>query len=372
MRGRDSTWKMSRDSSNDDPKHAVRKRNAEPDFAGLKRMRIHVFAALLLAVTTTAELTARETQRQRNAPRKPQRARYLETGGERKIDVVYKSISGRDLTLDLYAPTAKRSKQCPVVVFTHGGGWAAGNRYKAASGSFAQVFGKLVKEGFAVATVTYRLAKKDSHVAIRDCVIDCKDAIRYLAKNGELLGIDPMRICVMGDSAGGHIAQMLLLASPEQLPGDPDLADVRYRMVAGVSWYGPCDFEKTDLFNHDNRADFKDRFAARIMGSTSGPTDKLARYREISPINYLRPSSPPLLMIQGDKDTTIPVSHAYYMQQKAEQLQAPVEIMIISNSGHNWRKVDAEIEPSRTEIIERTIDFLVSHADQPATSNGKQ
>ena len=70
----------------------------------------------------------------------------------------------------------------------------------------------------------YRLAKKGSNVAMRDCVIDCKDAIRYLAKNSESLGIDPMRICVMGDSAGGHIAQMLLLASPEQLPGDPALA----------------------------------------------------------------------------------------------------------------------------------------------------
>ena len=66
-------------------------------------------------------------------------------------------------------------------------------------------------------------------------------------------------------------------------------------------------------------------------------------------------------MIQGDKDTTIPVKHAYFMQQKAKQLQAPVEIMIIKNSGHNWRKVDAEIEPSRTEIIERTINFFVDH-----------
>jgi dipeptidyl aminopeptidase/acylaminoacyl peptidase len=66
-------------------------------------------------------------------------------------------------------------------------------------------------------------------------------------------------------------------------------------------------------------------------------------------------------MIQGDKDTTIPVKHAYFMREKAKQLQAPVEIMIIKNSGHNWRKVDAEIEPSRTEIIERTIDFFVDH-----------
>lgn len=327
-------------------------------------MNNRAIGAIVIAVAATSGITAQETQRQGDASRSPQASKYLKTGGERKLEVVYKSISGRDLKLDLYYPTAKRSEKCPVVVFTHGGGWAAGSRYKAASGSFGLVFGRLVKEGFAVAPVTYRLAKKDSNVAIRDCVIDCKDAIRYLAKNSESLGIDPMRIGVMGDSAGGHIAQMLLLASPEQLPGDPALAEAPYRMVAGVSWYGPCDFEKTDLFNQDNRADFRDRFAARILGSNSGPRDRLARYREISPVNYLHKDSPPLLMIQGDKDTTIPVAHAHYMKQKAEAIKAPVEIMIISNSGHNWRQVDADIAPSREAIIDRTVQFFVDHLER--------
>lgn len=324
-------------------------------------MKRKMIAPIVIAVAATSIVTAQETRRQGNASRTPQRSKYLETGGERKLEVVYKNVSGRDLTLDLYYPTARRSKNCPVIVFTHGGGWAAGSRYKAATGNFESVFLQLVREGFAVAPVTYRLAKKDRNVAIRDCVIDCKDAIRYLAKNGESLGIDPMRMCVMGDSAGGHIAQMLLLASPEQLPGDPTLAEASYRMVAGVSWYGPCDFENMDLFNHDDRPDFRDRFGPRILGSDSGPQDKLTRYREMSPVNYLSPTSPPLLMIQGDKDTTIPVKHAYFMREKAKQLQAPVEIMIIKNSGHNWRKVDAEIEPSRTEVIERTINFFVDH-----------
>ncbi|TWU54312.1 Carboxylesterase NlhH [Rubripirellula tenax] len=325
-------------------------------------MKIQTIVAILLAVTATSGITAQETQRQSNASRAPKGAKYLETGGERKLEVVYKKISGKDLSLDLYYPTTKRPDKCPVIVFTHGGGWAAGNRYKAASGSFAIVFDQLIKEGFAVAPVTYRLAKKDSGVTMRDCVIDCKDAVRYLAKNSESLGIDPMQIFVMGDSAGGHITQMLLLASPEQLPGDAAFADVPYRMVAGVSWYGPCDFEKTELFNHDDRPGFKDRFADRILGSDADATDKLARYREISPINYLSKASPPLLMIQGDKDTTIPVKHAYHMKQKADDVQAPVEIMIIKNAGHNWRRVDADINPSREAIVERTVQFFVENA----------
>lgn len=324
-------------------------------------MRIQTIAAILIAVVATGGIAAQEKERRSKAPRAAKGAKYLETGGERKLEVVYKSVSGRELKLDLYYPTAKRAEKCPVIVFTHGGGWAAGNRYKAASGSFSVVFDQLIKEGFAVAPVTYRLAKKDSDVTMRDCVIDCKDAVRYLAKNSETLGIDPMRICVMGDSAGGHITQMLMLASPKQLPGDPLLAEVPYRMVAGVSWYGPCDFEKMELFNHDDSAGFKDRFAGRILGADSDPSNQLARYREVSPVNYLSKNSPPLLMIQGDKDTTIPVKHAYYMEQKASEVEAPVETMIIQNSGHNWRKVGAEIEPSREAIIQRTVQFFIEN-----------
>ena len=289
---------------------------------------------------------------------------YLETGGERKLDVVYKKVGKRKLKLDLYYPTnqsADSSSQYPVVVYTHGGGWAAGSKQGAAKNNFAAVFKRLLDQGFAVASVEYRLVRKGGKTQMRDCVIDSKDAVRYLAKNSKDLKLDPNRFFAMGDSAGGQIAQILLLASAESLPGDENLAAVPYKMVAGVSWYGPCDFEKMDLFNHDDRADFRDRFGARILPDEVTEDQKLELYREMSPVNYLKSESPPLLMIQGDKDTTIPVKHAYYMEEKAKAAGAPVEIMIIKNSGHNWRKVDADIAPTREEIIKRTVDFFVKH-----------
>jgi acetyl esterase/lipase len=289
---------------------------------------------------------------------------YLETDGEQKLNIVYKSVAQRDLLLDLYYPTSKNkeaSSPHPVIIYTHGGGWAAGSKQGITNGSFASVFQKLLDHGFAVASVNYRLCKPDSGVTMRDCVIDSKDAVRYLAKDSDTLKLDPARFFVMGDSAGGQIAQMLLLTSPETLLGDKDLAAVSYKMLAGVSWYGPCDFEKMDLFNHDDRDDFRDRFGPRILGANPDPASKLDRYREMSPVNYLSKDSRPLLMIQGDKDTTIPVKHVYYMKQKAVAVKAPVEIMIINNAGHNWRKVDADIDPSRDEIIERTVRFFVDH-----------
>ncbi|WDQ19521.1 alpha/beta hydrolase fold domain-containing protein [Rhodopirellula sp. P2] len=300
------------------------------------------------------KLTINELRRDRTG--------YLETGGERKLDLVYKTVDKKELLLDLYYPTQPdASFPCPLIVYTHGGGWAAGSKQGAANGSFKVVFQQLLDHGFTVASVNYRLCKPNTGVMMRDCVIDSKDAVRYLAQHSETLRLDATKFFVMGDSAGGQIAQMLLLTSPETLPGDKELAATPYTMLAGVSWYGPCDFEQTSLFNHDDRADFRDRFGPRILGSNSSPANKLELYREMSPVNYLRADSHPLLMIQGDKDTTIPVKHAHHMKQKADAIKAPVEVMIIRNAGHNWRQVDADIDPSRDAIVDRTVQFFLDH-----------
>lgn len=289
-------------------------------------------------------------------------APYLKARGKRKLNVLYKVTEEEDLYLDIYYPETKKiGKELPVVIYTHGGGWANGSRHGAANASFKKVHTALLEKGFCVVTVSYRLWKAGGEVSMRDCVIDSKDALRYLSKHSKALGIDSNRFFSFGDSAGGHIAQMLLLSAPENLKGDSTLAEYTYKMKAGVSWYGPCDFEKTSLFNHDDRPNFKDRFRARIIIPNTKPEDKLSLYREMSPINYLNKNSSPLLMIQGDKDPTIPVKHAYYMAEKAKEVSAPVTTLIIKNSGHNWRNIGGDIEPTREEIIQKTVDYLVAH-----------
>ena len=295
---------------------------------------------------------------------KRKKLKYVESPGRQLRNVIYKRVGSKKMFLDFYFPDKDESIKKPVVIYTHGGGWAAGSKHGAGNASFNVVHKALLSKGFCVCSVQYRLVKKGGDSTMRDCVIDSKDAIRFLSAHCEELGIDPMRFYSFGDSAGGHLSQMLLLSPPESLMGDQDLSKFPYKMVAGVSWYGPCDFENEQLFNHDDRPNFKDRFGARILGPDSKPEDKLKLYREMSPINYLTKDSPPLLMIQGDKDTTIPVKHAYHMQEKLKEIKAPVEIMIIKNAGHNWRKADGKtpIEPTRDEIVERTIEFFAGHS----------
>lgn len=288
-------------------------------------------------------------------------AKYLEIAGERKLDVVYKKVGRRDLQLDLYYPQKRASEKVPVVVYTHGGGWAAGSRSGVTKSLFEPLVRQLLDAGFAFATVDYRLYNKSGRIAMRDCVIDAKDAVRYLSLNADTLGLDTDEFFVFGDSAGAHIAQMLLLSPSEALAGDADLAAVDYQIQAGVSWYGPCDFQDMNLFNYDDRPDFKDRFGPRITPQPVSAKEKAVRYREMSPITYLTADSAPLFMIQGDKDTTIPVKHAYHMQERAEALGAPVDFLIVKNAGHNWRRVQADIQPDKATITDQTVDFFVKH-----------
>ena len=278
-----------------------------------------------------------------------------------KADIIYKSVDQRDLKLDLYYPENNLIGKYPVVIYTHGGGWATGSK-KAASGrtGMSRVVRGLVEKGFCVASVDYRLWKKDGNTVIRDCVIDSKDAIRFLAKNSEKYHIDAQQVFTFGDSAGGHIAQMLLLTPPKSFIGDAELAQYTYKVVAGISWYGPCDFENIQLFNHDGRANFRNRFNARLIKPDTAPKDKMALYKEVSPVNYLSKDSAPLLMIQGDQDTTIPVHHAHYMKAKADLVGANVQLIIVKNSTHNWRAVDKSkaTQPELKEIVEETVEYM--------------
>ncbi|MFO1002423.1 MAG: alpha/beta hydrolase [Planctomycetaceae bacterium] len=285
-----------------------------------------------------------------------------------KLDVAYKTVGDVTLRLDLHYPDCYRAEErYPLVVFTHGGGWTTGSKTLGDRGVRFKGVRALTAEGFCVASVSYRLWTKDGDIMIRDCVTDAKDALRFLALNACELSLDPDRVFTVGDSAGGQIAQMLLLSPPDAFPGDQRLAGAKYTLIAGVSWYGPVDFENTDLFEVDGLKRTRDRFGVRILKPGTDPKIRIAAYREVSPVNYLRKDSPPLLLIQGDKDTTIPVKHAYFLQERAKQLDASVEIVIVRNAGHNWRTESGELDPSFNEIVARTAIFIKKRLEQTAS-----
>ncbi|MGJ8592752.1 MAG: alpha/beta hydrolase fold domain-containing protein [Aquaticitalea sp.] len=286
---------------------------------------------------------------------------YLKTKGEIKLNIKYKTTKEEDLYLDIYYPTEKpESGSYPIMLYTHGGGWFNGSKENIVKSPMEDPFMEFVAQGFAVVSINYRLTRH-KNVLMRDCVIDAMDALRYLSKNSDALQLNKNQVYVLGDSAGGQIAQMITLADPNDFKGDKDLFGNPYKVIAGVSWYGPSDFTIKELFETDDPSKETDRFSSRITKKESNPSKIQAMYKEMSPIFYVTKNSPPLFMMAADNDTTIPVAHAYHMKKHADSIGANVEIFIVKNAGHNWRKAGGDIDPTLEVITKTTVDFILKY-----------
>ena len=147
-------------------------------------------------------------------------------GGSVIREVPYASPPGfRPLLLDLYLPARR---PCPAVVWVHGGAFLMGSR-SLLPGMLerAELFRRLPAEGIAVASIDYRLSGEASFPAQ---LHDVKAAIRWLRARGSEAGIDPDRLAVWGESAGGHLAAMATVTSGvEELEGDIGIDRCRHR-----------------------------------------------------------------------------------------------------------------------------------------------
>ncbi|HVZ01094.1 MAG TPA: alpha/beta hydrolase [Dongiaceae bacterium] len=108
----------------------------------------------------------------------------------------------------LFRPAGTRGT-LPVVVFYHGGGWILGSpeTHAMATGEMAR------RTGAAVLSVDYRLAPEHAFPAAFD---DAYAALTWVSRAGGTLGLDPGRIAVAGDSAGGNLAAAVALAARDR------------------------------------------------------------------------------------------------------------------------------------------------------------
>ncbi|WP_372807659.1 prolyl oligopeptidase family serine peptidase [Pontiella sp.] len=283
----------------------------------------------------------------------------IEWAGETVADVAYKQVGKQRLAMDIYMPPSGKSEAAPVLYYVHGGGWAAGSKDKGGLPLMRPVFLQVAEKGVVCVSINYRLFNKNNGVRMRDCVTDAMDGLRFLKKNAAQYGIDPDRIVVWGDSAGGQLAQMLALADPKVFVGDPVLAAFDVRPIAGISWYGPTDFTDVKLFTTDLDDKDPDRFGFRITGQEGGFAKFPEAYKEMSPYFWIEKNSPPLLLMQGDTDATIPYAHAPHLKEKADRIGADVDVVVVKNAGHNWRKAGGNPTPGVEEIQRMTAEYAV-------------
>jgi len=183
----------------------------------------------------------------------------------------------------LFFYPAHSDKPAPVVLVIHGGGWQSGSAEE-----FPEWNSQWAAEGYAVASVEYRLAPQWTWPAPLD---DVRDALTYLQAHARELHIDAQRVVLLGRSAGGQIAT----AAAVQLR-DPAIRGV-------VSLYAPADMVFASRF-----ADPKDVLdSPKLLGQYMGgkPDQVPEAYRTASATLTADVACPPMLMIHGQRDILV-------------------------------------------------------------------
>lgn len=206
--------------------------------------------------------------------------------------------------LDIYAANRKSKDLQPVVVFLYGGGWEIGRRER-----YGFIGKALTGQDFVAVVPDYRVYPEGR---FPDFIFDAAHAVRWTKDNIARYGGDPQRIFVMGHSAGAHIAAMLAL-DPQYLQGVGMQRSQLRGMIglAGLYDFLPLTSERQQI----------------IFGPPA------QRWRS-QPINFADGTNPPMLLITGDEDSTVPPRNTHNLAAKIRAHGGPVAVIEYRGVGH--------------------------------------
>ncbi len=243
----------------------------------------------------------------------------LPQGAVAHCDLEYASADGYRLLLDLFLPNSQAP--APVVVWIHGGGWSAGDKNDSPA-----VY--LVAEGFAVASIEYRLSGTKPFPAH---IHDCKAAVRWLGANSGRYNLDGNRIGVWGASAGGHLVALLgTSGGVAELEGDVggNLGhSSRVQAVCNVC--GVSDVTALAQAWRDTKwMPYMDAFLG-------GPIEQFAHKAvAASPLAYSLKGAPPFFIVHGDQDDIVPVDQSIQLHAALQKAGVDSTLEIIQGAGH--------------------------------------
>lgn len=252
-----------------------------------------------------------------------------------QIDVVYTKVKDWDGRADLYiSPNA--IKPTPVLINIHGGGWKSG--VKETQGGFNSFF----KAGFAVANMEYRLSGQATAPA---AIEDTRCMLIYLIKNAKALNIDPNKIIIMGGSAGGHLALMGgLLGNDHRFDTNcPGVENVK--VAAIIDKYGIM-----DVWDWTYGPEHKSSSPKLWLGDKANDD---AFIKSVSPISYVTKNSPPIFIVHGDADPTVPYQQSVDLFKKLQELGVKSQFITVEGGLHG--KFEKE---KNNEINAAILEFI--------------
>lgn len=261
--------------------------------------------------------------------------------------VVYATVGKDQLRLELMVPNSPGPHPC--VVCFHGGAWTRGDcrdlcvPYALGPGSQSEgMLPYLAKNGFAAASVGYRLAPKHLFPAQ---IVDAKTAVRFLRTNANKYDLDPTRFAALGYSAGGHLAALLGTTDSKAGFDGREHPDADDSVKCVVNFYGPG-----DLVSYGSTRLVEDAFMVPVLGKECR-TDRTL-YQKASPLEYVSKASAPMLIVHGTDDFIVPYKQATTLCDKLKECGVPAELLTLKGRGHGWDGDTAD------ETAAATVKFL--------------
>lgn len=266
---------------------------------------------------------------------------YYEAGAWVMTDLQYGEVDGYPLLLDAYLPADNGIH--PAVVNIHGGGWRGGDK----GGALQAVRGDLLTPaGVAVFSINYRLSGIAPYPAAVD---DCLAAVRWIREHAAQFDVDPDAMAVWGGSAGGHLALMMGFLEPgaDDLGAEGEPLTNFFRCV--VAKNPPTDFTADDEM-HNERA------LLAFMGASR--EEAAERYEQASPVTHLSADDPPVFVMHGTADRTVPYNQALVLQEKMAEAGVPMTLLTFEGAGHGLRGADpAKIQAA----MQQAAAFVLEH-----------
>lgn len=271
-------------------------------------------------------------------------------------DIVYhksKSIDGEPMSLSMDLLTYKDDKIRPCVVYVVGGGFSSASKERNLYDRF-----EVAKAGYVVASVQYHVI---SNGIYSDAVKDIKVAIRHLRANAKEYGINPEKIAVWGESAGGYLAAMVGTTNGVKEFEEGENIDQSSGVQATIDVYGLSDLTKIGADYDEAAANAHFTLISPdgkfIHGKNSGLTslDKPEVVAKANPINYVDKNDPSFLLFHGTQDVSVSPSQTLLMHNALREAGVNSTRYVIEGARH------ASAEFSDPQVIKIITDFLDKH-----------
>ena len=265
--------------------------------------------------------------------------------------VRFATVDGTDLHAGLWLPAgsgAAAARSLPAVVFAHGGGFLAGGL-----GTRPLLLASLRDAGIVGIDVEYRLAPPPRWDQAPGDVL-C--AMAWLRTSPELAMVDPSRVVVAGESAGGSLALLAGYAAGTDLLTS-SCPEVGLPIVpAGVFVTAPTvDLEGIwhDATIHDLNGNL---FPYSYIGGT--PDQYPDRYVAAEPFRLLRPDLPPTMILAGETDKLVHIERTIAVADRIRAAGAKVDLLVAPFAGHGFDGEPNGFGDQLSEVLVR--DFVLA------------